>query len=319
MSRLICMLFLVVAAAAYDYNSNSKTVIVKHSALGDEYGIGIPSVVSYSDFSNKYHGFKISNGRFSFGGIAYKLKCGQQRFYNVWSNCWSIYHSRSVCFDRLKKQSLFVDYPGGNIIDDGYKAVVVKNAVYGDDDDIGYGSAVSYLDYFNKFHGFKISDNRFSYGGKAYTLKCGLQRFYNVWGGCWSNYHSRSVCFDRLMNQNLFAVYPGDYDYDGAVYGDDYDIGVGSVVSYLDYCNKFHGFKISDNRFSYGGTAYTLRCGLQRFYNLWGNCWNSYHSRKVCFDRLRTQNLFVAYPGGYDYNDGSVTAVVKNAVSNDLY
>lgn len=43
--------------------------------------------------------------------------------------------------------------------------MVVKNGVYGNDYDIGIGSVVSYDDYFNKYHGFKISDSRFSYGG----------------------------------------------------------------------------------------------------------------------------------------------------------
>ncbi|XP_063425666.1 uncharacterized protein LOC134709435 [Mytilus trossulus] len=307
MSPLICVLFLVVAAAAYDYVGNPKTVVLKHSALGDVYGIGSPSVVSYSDYFSKYHGFKISDSRFTFGGIGYKLSCDSQRFYNLWGNCWSIYHSRSVCFDRLRKQSLFVVYPGGNNFDDG--AVVVKNGVYGNDYDIGVGSVVSYGDYFNKYHGFKISDSRFSYGGHAYTLKCGLQRFYNLWGNCWSSYHSRSVCFGRLRKQHLFDVYSGD-----EVYGDDYDVGVGSVVSYGDYFNKYHGFKISDSRFSYGGSAYTLTCGLQRFYNLWGNCWSSYHSRKVCFGRLRKQHLFDVYSGDvvdgddYDVGVGSVVS-----------
>ena len=54
---------------AYDYTGNPKTVVVKHSALGDVYGIGSPSVVSYLDYCNKFHGFKISNSRFTFGGI----------------------------------------------------------------------------------------------------------------------------------------------------------------------------------------------------------------------------------------------------------
>ncbi|XP_071159501.1 uncharacterized protein [Mytilus edulis] len=295
MSPLICVLFLVVAAAAYDYVGSPKTVVLKHSALGDVYGIGSPSVVSYLDYSNKFHGFKISNSRFTFGGIGYKLNCDSQRFYNLWGNCWSIYHSRSVCFDRLRKQHLFNVFPGGNDFNDG--AVVVKNGVYGNDYDIGVGSVVSYGDYFNKYHGFKISDSRFSYGGHTYALKCGLQRFYNLWGNCWSSYHSRSVCFGRLRKQHLFDIYSADYDVD------DYDLGVGSVISYGDYFNKYHGFKIRDSRFSYGGHAYTLKCGLQRFYNLWGNCWSSYHSRSVCFGRLRKLHLFDVYSGDYDVDD----------------
>ncbi|XP_071160958.1 uncharacterized protein [Mytilus edulis] len=247
-------------------------VVVKNGVYGSDYDIGVGSVVSYGDYFNKYHGLKISDSRFSYGGHAYTLKCGLQRFYNLWGNCWSSYHSRSVCFGRLRKQHLFDVYSG--------------DVFYGDDYDVGVGSVISYGDYFNKYHGFKISDSRFSYGGHAYTLKCGLQRFYNLWGNCWSSYHSRSVCFGRLRKQHLFDVYSGD-----VVYGDDYDLGVGSVVSYGDYFNKYHGFKISDSRFSYGGHAYTLKCGLQRFYNLWGNCWSSYHSRSVCFGRLRKQHL----------------------------
>ena len=63
------MLTLSLILTAYDYVGSPKTVVLKHSALGDVYGIGSPSVVSYLDYSNKFHGFKISNSRFTFGGI----------------------------------------------------------------------------------------------------------------------------------------------------------------------------------------------------------------------------------------------------------
>lgn len=67
----------------------------------------------------------------------------------------------------------------------------------------------------------------------------------------------RNPCIYRNLlgitkNVNFYTLLTG-YDADGGVYGDDYDLGVGPVVSYGDYFNKYHGFKIIDNRFSYGG------------------------------------------------------------------
>ncbi|CAG2224243.1 unnamed protein product [Mytilus edulis] len=128
----------------------------------------------------------------------------------------------------------------------------------------GVGHLVSYLDYYKKYHGFKISHNRFLYGGKAYTLKCGLQRFYNLWSNCWSSYHRRSLCFGRLRKSHLFELYSGDYDNDYApgavvvkktVYSGGYHLGDSHVVTYMDYYKKYHGFKISHSRFTYGGKA----------------------------------------------------------------
>ncbi|XP_076095683.1 uncharacterized protein LOC143066756 [Mytilus galloprovincialis] len=181
--------------------------------LHDYHGIyGVGHLVSYLDYYKKYHGFKISHNRFSYGGKAYTLKCGLQRFYNLWSNCWSSYHRRSLCFGRLRKSHLFEIYSGGYDNDYAPDAVVVKNAVYGGGYHLGDSHVVTYMDYYKKYHGFKISHSRFTYRGKAYTLKCGLQRFYNVWSDCWSSYHSRSTCFGRLLNLHIFSIYHGDYD-----------------------------------------------------------------------------------------------------------
>ena len=47
---------------AYRYNDGSKTVIIKHPLYGDDYA------VSYVDYCNKFHGFKISSSRFSYAG-----------------------------------------------------------------------------------------------------------------------------------------------------------------------------------------------------------------------------------------------------------
>ncbi|XP_071159475.1 uncharacterized protein [Mytilus edulis] len=193
----------------------------------------------------------------------------------------------------------------------------------------GVGHLVSYLDYYKKYHGFKISHNRFLYGGKAYTLKCGLQRFYNLWSNCWSSYHRRSLCFGRLRKSHLFELYSGDYDNDYApgavvvkktVYSGGYHLGDSHVVTYMDYYKKYHGFKISHSRFTYGGKAYTLKCGLQRFYNVWSDCWSSYHSRSACFGRLLNQHLFSVYHGDYDVGYSPKTVVVKTAsYDDDLY
>ncbi|XP_071159487.1 uncharacterized protein [Mytilus edulis] len=272
MNRLICLLLLVVAVTAHRYKGGSKIVRL----YGDDY------VVSYVDYCNKFHGFKISNNRFSYAGQAYLLKCGAQRFYNLWSNCWNRYHSKSVCFGRLRKINLFAVYSGGYDSDDSDDS---------DDYTVGSGSVISYLDYCNRYHGFKIKNSRFSYGGKVYRLKCEAQRFYNLWSNCWSSYKSRSVCFSRFRKRNLFVLYTRGWD------ADFYSTG-SSVISYLDYCNKFHGFKIRNSRFSYAGKSYRLKCKAQRFYNLWSNCWNRYHSQRICFGRLRKINLFAVYSGG---------------------
>ncbi|XP_052092347.1 histidine-rich glycoprotein-like [Mytilus californianus] len=79
--------------------------------------------------------------------------------------------------------------------------------------DYGYdqGHVVTYLDYYKKYHGFRIDHDRFSYGGKAYTLKCESKQFYSLWSDCWSQYHSRSTCFANLRKQHLFIDYPGDH------------------------------------------------------------------------------------------------------------
>ncbi|CAC5365049.1 unnamed protein product [Mytilus coruscus] len=78
--------------------------------------------------------------------------------------------------------------------------------------DNGYdkGHVVTYLDNYKKYHGFRIDHDRFSYGGKAYTLKCESKRFYRLWSDCWSQYHSRSTCFEHLRKQHLFIDSPGD-------------------------------------------------------------------------------------------------------------
>ncbi|XP_063427254.1 uncharacterized protein LOC134710785 [Mytilus trossulus] len=222
-----------------------------------------------------------------------------------------------------KKHELKVDYLHG-------KHEHTINKLHDYHGIFGVGHLVSYLDYYKKYHGFKISHNRFSYGGKAYTLKCGLQRFYNLWSNCWSSYHRRSLCFGRLRKSHLFELYSGDYDNDYAsgavvvkntVYGGGYHLGDSHVVTYMDYYKQYHGFKISHNRFTYGGKAYTLKCGLQRFYNVWSDCWSSYHSRSACFGRLLNQHLFSIYnAAGYDVGYSPKTVVVKTAsYDDDLY
>ncbi|VDI51380.1 Hypothetical predicted protein [Mytilus galloprovincialis] len=52
------------------------------------------------------------------------------------------------------------DYPPG--------AVVVKNTVYGGGYHLGDSHVVTYMDYYKKYHGFKISHSRFTYEGKDY-------------------------------------------------------------------------------------------------------------------------------------------------------
>ncbi|CAC5365047.1 unnamed protein product [Mytilus coruscus] len=182
---------------------------------------------AYYSYYKKYHGFRIHHHRFSYGGKAYKLTCHRNRFYSLWNNCYSHYHSRSYCFGHLRKQHLFVSYHGGayghihsvTIMDThmiGCTAIIyfitrrlpITIIVgYG----YGHGHVVSYLDYQNKYHGFPIAEHRFSYGGKAYQLKCESKRFYSLWRDCWSQYHSRSICFENLRKQHLFIDYPGDY------------------------------------------------------------------------------------------------------------
>ncbi|XP_071154293.1 cation diffusion facilitator family protein 1-like [Mytilus edulis] len=59
-----------------------------------------------SDYSNykKYD-------RFSYGGKAYKLTCRRKRFFKLWKDCFTTHHhSRSYCFEFLRKKHLFVTY-----------------------------------------------------------------------------------------------------------------------------------------------------------------------------------------------------------------
>ncbi|XP_071160955.1 uncharacterized protein [Mytilus edulis] len=261
---------------------------------GSSYG-GIVGGYGHGKYSYSYyrshHGFQIRHNRFLYHGISYQLKCSSSQFYRLWSECYDEYHSIGDCFELLRRQHLFYKYVAGIFLKQikTVSNIFVKynkkhelnvdylhgkhehtiNKLHDYHGIYGVGHLVSYLDYYKKYHGFKISHNRFSYGGKAYTLKCGLQRFYNLWSNCWSSYHRRSLCFGRLRKSHLFELYSGDYDNDYApgavvvkntVYGGGYHLGDSHVVTYMDYYKKYHGFKISHSRFTYGGKGKAVSC-----------------------------------------------------------
>ncbi|XP_076091258.1 uncharacterized protein LOC143063157 [Mytilus galloprovincialis] len=429
-------------------------------------------------YYKRYHGFKITHGRFAYKGLGYKLTCGKSRFYRLWRSCYSRYHSRGRCFGRFRKQHLFAVYKGnhkllqsfyrthnyllghGHVVSHrhglGHGHVVVHGHVHyirhrhghgyshghghgyshghGHVYSHGHGHAyshghihrTSYYSYYKKNHGFRINHNKFfSYGGTVNRLTCHRNRFYSLWNSCYTHHHSRSYCFGHLRKQHLFISHRGDghghiYHYHKmrhlhlllhkkianqhvnrihnvannhvskiahisnkhvqnigyqankhvsrisneagrhidrlrkivkfhmnrlhnhakdhlsavehqhkrhlsereyqntqhlsneeqlhnkhehhiskvhSILGHGY--GDGHVVSYLDYYNKYHGFPIADNRFTYDGLAYQLKCESSHFYSLWSDCWSQYHSRSVCFGNLRKQHLFIDYPGDY--------------------
>ncbi|XP_071165958.1 uncharacterized protein [Mytilus edulis] len=236
--------------------------------------------ISYNDYYNRYHGFRIVNSQFAY--IAYRLSCSSQRFYSLWGNCYTRYHSRSRCFRYLRTQGLFAPYGGHGIGVNRFSTRSIS------------GHPISYNDYYNRYHGFRIANSQFAYNGIAYRLSCSSQRFYSLWGNCYTRYHSRSRCFRYLRTQGLFAPYGG------------HGIGVnrlstrsisGHPISYNDYYNRYHGFRIANSQFAYNGIVYRLSCSSQRFYSLWGNCYTRYHSRSRCFGYLRTQGLFAALGG----------------------
>ncbi|XP_052103560.1 uncharacterized protein LOC127737067 [Mytilus californianus] len=272
--------------------------ICEVSSYGD--GIGVNGYgtrfisgphISYNDYYNRYHGFKIVGSRFQYNGLAYRLTCSSSRFYSLWGNCYTRYHSRSRCFGYLRTQGLFAPFGGDGIGVNGYDTRFIS------------GPYISYNDYYNRYHGFKIVGSRFQYNGLAYRLTCSSSRFYSLWGNCYTRYHSRSRCFGYLRTQGLFAPFGGDGI---GVNGYDTRFISGPYISYNDYYNRYHGFKIVGSRFQYNGLAYRLTCSSSRFYSLWGNCYTRYHSRSRCFGYLRTQGLFAPFGGdgigvnGYD-------------------
>ncbi|VDI26162.1 Hypothetical predicted protein [Mytilus galloprovincialis] len=229
--------------------------------------------VSYSSTSIGYHGydqlgFKIVHGGFSYHGKAYSLKCSESRFYKVWDDCYGHYHKGSVCFDRLFKQGLF-----------GYN--VHSDYAHGD---------IDYLGYYNSHHGFHLVDGGFTYKDVAYKLSCNTDRFYRSWHDCYDSYHSVDVCFGRLYKSHLFVSLD---------HGDVHTVH----TNYHGY--KYLGFRVNHRRFTYHGKAYRLKCSTRRFYSLWDDCYNHYHSRSLCFNKIYKQHFFGYYHGSSSIVHGS--------------
>ncbi|XP_071160961.1 uncharacterized protein [Mytilus edulis] len=174
---------------------------------------------------------------------AYRLSCSSQRFYSLWGDCFTRYHSRSRCFGYLRTQGLFAPFGEQS---GGFTRFNNRFAS---------GQHISYNDYYNRFHGFRIADRGFHYNGLAYRLSCSSQRFYSLWGDCYTRYHSRNRCFEYMRTQGLFAPYGG------------HGIGInrfntrsisGHPISYNEYYNRYHGFRIVDRGFRYNGLGYRL-------------------------------------------------------------
>ncbi|XP_052105690.1 uncharacterized protein LOC127738467 isoform X2 [Mytilus californianus] len=233
----------------------------------------------------RFRRFKIRHGRFRYGGRYYKLSCNKRRFYSYWNRCYGRYHSVGRCFGYLRRKHLFSYYNAG------YSSVATN--AYG----AGYSSGITFdYGYYRSHHGFSIRNNRFTYGGIGYKLMCARSRFYRLWGQCYNRYHSVGSCFGRLRRQHLF------YKYGGAGYSsvaiNAYGPGYSSGITFdYGYYRSHHGFSIRNNRFTYGGIGYKLMCARSRFYRLWGQCYNRYHSVGSCFGRLRRQHLFYRYDG----------------------
>ncbi|OPL20461.1 hypothetical protein AM593_08955, partial [Mytilus galloprovincialis] len=118
------------------------------------------------------------------------------------------------------------------------------------------------------------------------------RRFYSYWNRCYGRYHSVGRCFGYLRRKHLFSYYNG---YSNVGYGAGYS---GGIIYDYGYYKSHHGFAIVNNRFTYGGIGYQLKCSRSRFYTLWGQCYHRYHSVGSCFGRLRRQHLFYRYGGG---------------------
>ncbi|VDI26165.1 Hypothetical predicted protein [Mytilus galloprovincialis] len=219
----------------------------------------------------KYLGFRVNHRRFTYHGKAYRLKCSTRRFYGLWDDCYNHYHSRSLCFNKIYKQHFFGYYHGASSIVHGGNYV----------DDFGYYKA---------HHGFSIVNGGFSYNGAAYKLSCSRTRFYKAWRSCYGTYHSVDVCYGRLLNDHLFVALE---------HGDNYSVH----TNYHGY--KYLGFKLHHRRFSYHGKAYRLKCSTRRFYSLWDDCYNHYHSRSLCFNKIYKQHFFGYYHGSSSIVHGS--------------
>nr|ALA16016.1 YGH-rich protein-1 [Mytilus coruscus] len=233
-----------------------------HLFVSLDHGDTYPAHTNYHGY--KYLGFKLNQRRFSYHGKAYRLKCSTRRFYKLWDDCYFHYHSRNLCFNKIYKQHFFDYYHDTSSI------------VHGGDyiDDFGYYKA---------HHGFNIVNGGFSYNGAAYKLSCSRTRFYRAWRSCYGTYHSVDVCYGRLLNDHLFVALDGGHGYHSNYHG-----------------YKFLGFKIRHRRFSYLGKAYRLKCNRRRFYRVWDNCYNHYHDRSVCFDKLFKRHIFDYY-GDYGH------------------
>ncbi|XP_063427256.1 uncharacterized protein LOC134710787 [Mytilus trossulus] len=250
---------------------------------GSSYGgsFGGHSLTKYSySYYRSHHGFSIRHNRFLYHGVSYRLKCSSTRFYRLWSNCYDHYHSVGTCFGRLRRQHLFYRYVGGS----SYGGIFGGHSV----------TKYSYS-YYRSHHGFSIRHNRFSYHGVSYSLKCSSTRFYRLWSNCYDHYHSVGTCFGRLRRQHLFYRYGA-----GSLYGGVFGVHGRRKYSY-GYFKSHFGFQIRHNRFLYHGISYRLKCSSTRFYRLWSNCYDHYHSVGTCFGRLRRQHLFYKYVAGSSY------------------
>jgi len=316
----------------YRYGGDDYSV-VDGDAYGSDYGSG--PIFDHSYYSS-HHGFAIRHHRFSYNGIAYKLKCSRSRFYRLWGQCYHRYHSVGTCFGRLRSHHLFYRYIGDTlailnkhlnlhktIANNHVKRIhnVAKTHV-ARISHVAHKHVVNIQHQANK-HVSRIANeanshiNRFKQLVDYHLKRLHKHTKYHL--SATEHQHKKHLNERQYQNnkhelnvRHLHNKHEYNLKKHAIAYAHGHVLvhghGHGLVVSYNDYFTKYHGFKLDHHRFSYGGKAYQLTCGDKRFYNYWSDCYSHYHSRSVCFGKLRKRHLFDVYSDGYDEEDDYVPA-----------
>ncbi|XP_071159498.1 uncharacterized protein [Mytilus edulis] len=306
----------------YRYGGDDYSV-VDGDVYGSDYGSG--PIFDYS-YYNSHHGFAIRHHRFSYNGIAYKLKCSRSRFYRLWGQCYHRYHSVGTCFGRLRSHHLFYRYLGDThaILNKhlylhkkiaNHHVIRIHNVAKTHVATISRvaNKHVHNIQHQANKHVSRIANearshiNRFKQMVDYHIKRLHKHTKYHLSAA--EHQHKKHLNERQYQNNkhelNVRYLHK-KHEYNLKKHAIAYAHGL--VVSYNDYFTKYHGFKLDHHRFSYGGKAYQLTCGDKRFYNYWSDCYSHYHSRSVCFGKLRKRHLFDVYTDGYDDEDDYVPA-----------
>ncbi|XP_071159489.1 uncharacterized protein [Mytilus edulis] len=298
---------------------------------GEDYSeIGYSSGPIYDrSYYYSHHGFRIRHHRFSYNGIAYKLKCSRSRFYRHWGQCYHRYHSVGTCFRRLGRHHLFYRYVRHHhalrkhlyrhrqIAHHHTRRIhrVAKSHVAR----ISHVSNkhVRHIQHQANKHVSRIANEARSHINRFKQLvDYHVKRLHKH-----TKHHLSTVEHQhkRHLNTRQYQNKKHELNVRHLHKKHEYNLKKHSYayrhrhshrhVRYIDYYKKYHGFKIRQHRFSYGGKAYQLACGDKRFWRYWSHCYSHYHSRSVCFGKLKKRRLFDLYTDGYDEEDGYEPAV----------